>query len=199
MFGGERGAAAVTNFSSENEGLQHVVIQLVGWAEERSPTPRPLGLSRLCLGKLAGNQGLRGGIVGLRRLSPSYGRPGWRAELHGPQPPLFHPAAEQAAEFGDLPTDMLVLTAGEPLPVMREVHPVQAGIPWLSFVVFPTRRHATARKVVQASRRPGERYAAWQAGEISFADFDATGRWTNHVRHADSWGLRRHVLEPSVF
>ena len=68
-----------------------------------------------------------------------------------------------------------------------------------ALVVFPTHRRVKARKVVQASRRLGERYTAWQAGEISFADFDATGRWTNHVRHADSWGLRRHVLEPSVF
>ena len=41
MFGGERGAAAVTNFSSENEGLQHVVIQLVGWAEPAKPYDSP--------------------------------------------------------------------------------------------------------------------------------------------------------------
>ncbi len=80
-----------------------------------------------------------------------------------------------------------------------QVQPVQAGIPWLAFIVFPTYRRVKARKVVQASRRLGERYAAWQAGEISFADFDATRRWINHLRDADSWGLRRHVLEPFVF
>lgn len=29
----------------------------------------------------------------------------------------------------------------------------------------------------------------------SFAAFDASMQgWINHVRHADSWGLRQHVL-----
>lgn len=81
-----------------------------------------------------------------------------------------------------------------------QVQPVQAGIPWLGFVVFPTHRRVKARKVVQASRRLGERYTAWRAGEISFAEFDASVQgWINHVRYADSWGLRRHVLEPFVW
>jgi hypothetical protein len=81
-----------------------------------------------------------------------------------------------------------------------QVQPVQAGIPWPGFVVFPTRRRVKARKVVQASRRLGNRYAAWQAGEISFAELDASVQgWINHERHADSWGLRRQVLEPFVW
>ena len=78
------------------------------------------------------------------------------------------------------------------------------GLGWQSMefalVVFPTHRRVKARKVVQASRRLGERYTAWQAGEISFAEFDASVQgWINHVRYADSWGLRRHVLEPFVW
>ena len=78
--------------------------------------------------------------------------------------------------------------------------PVRCGIPWLGFVVYPTHRRVKARKVVQASRRLGDRYGAWQKGEISFAEFDASVQgWINHVRYADSWGLRRHVLEPFVF
>jgi len=53
---------------------------------------------------------------------------------------------------------------------------------------------------VQATRRLHGRYAAWQRGEISFAEFDASVQgWINHVRYADSWGLRSHVLEPFVF
>jgi hypothetical protein len=80
-----------------------------------------------------------------------------------------------------------------------QVQPVQAGIPWLGFVVFPTHRRVKARKVVEASRRLGDRYAAWQAGEISFAEFDASVQgWINHVRYADSWGLRTHVLDSFV-
>lgn len=69
------------------------------------------------------------------------------------------------------------------------------GIPWLGFVIFPDHRRVKARKVVQATRRLAERHAAWRAGVISFAEFDASVQgWINHVSSADSWGLRRHVL-----
>jgi hypothetical protein len=38
--------------------------------------------------------------------------------------------------------------------------------------------------------------AAYHEGEISFAELDASIQgWINHVGHADSWGLRRHVLD----
>ena len=81
-----------------------------------------------------------------------------------------------------------------------QVQPVAQGIPWLGFVVFPTHRRVKARKVVAATRRLDGRYAAWQRGELSFAEFDASVQgWINHVRYADSWGLRTHVLSPFVF
>jgi RNA-directed DNA polymerase len=36
----------------------------------------------------------------------------------------------------------------------------------------------------------------YHAGTISFAELDASIQgWINHVGHADSWGLRRHILE----
>lgn len=77
-----------------------------------------------------------------------------------------------------------------------QVLPVAAGIPWLGFVVFPTHRLVKARKVRSAHRRLRARLAAYHAGAISFAELDASIQgWINHVRHADSWGLRRHVLE----
>jgi hypothetical protein len=53
-----------------------------------------------------------------------------------------------------------------------------------------------SRKVVEASRRLGERFADWRQGKISFAEFDASVQgWINHVRYADSWGLRKHMLK----
>ncbi len=76
-----------------------------------------------------------------------------------------------------------------------QVLPVDCGIPWLGFVVYPNHRRVKSRKVVEASRRLGARFDAWQKGEISFAEFDAGVQgWINHVRYADSWGLRGHVL-----
>jgi RNA-directed DNA polymerase len=76
-----------------------------------------------------------------------------------------------------------------------QVAPTSAGIPWLGFVVYPTHRLVKARKVRHSSRRLGDLYEAWRAGEISFASFDAAVQgWVAHVQHASSWGLRRHVL-----
>jgi hypothetical protein len=61
--------------------------------------------------------------------------------------------------------------------------------------VYPTHRLLKARKAVEATRRIGDRFAEWQAGLISFGEFDASVKgWINHVRYADSWGLRREVL-----
>ena len=63
-------------------------------------------------------------------------------------------------------------------------------------MVYPTHRLVKARKVRSAHRRLRCRMAAYHAVLISFAEFDASIRgWINHVGHADSWGLRRHVLE----
>jgi hypothetical protein len=77
-----------------------------------------------------------------------------------------------------------------------QVLPVGVGIPWLGFVVYPTHRLVKARKVRNAHRRLRARLAAYHDGEISFAELDASIRgWINHVGHADSWGLRRHILD----
>jgi hypothetical protein len=47
----------------------------------------------------------------------------------------------------------------------------------------------------RSTRRLGAAFAAWRAGGISFAKLDAAVQgWINHVRYADSWGLRERVL-----
>jgi hypothetical protein len=77
-----------------------------------------------------------------------------------------------------------------------QVQPAMSGIPWLGFVVFPDHRRLKARKSVEATRRLTERFDDWQAGRSSFGEFDASVQgWVNHVRYADTWGLRRHVLD----
>jgi hypothetical protein len=76
-----------------------------------------------------------------------------------------------------------------------QVIPCAHGIPWLGFVVYPTHRRVKARNVVKFSRRLRDRWSDYCAGRISFAEFDASVQgWINHVRYADSWGLREHVL-----
>ena len=78
-----------------------------------------------------------------------------------------------------------------------QVIPTASGVPWLGFVIFPEYRRVKARKVRHATRRLGQRYDAYCAGEMSFAEFDASVQgWINHVQHADSWGLRERMLTP---
>ena len=79
-------------------------------------------------------------------------------------------------------------------PVVQ-VMPVTQGIPWLGFVVFPTHRRLKRRNVINFRQRLSGRLDDYQAGRISFAELDASVKgWVNHVRYADTWGLRRHVF-----
>ena len=48
---------------------------------------------------------------------------------------------------------------------------------------------------LQARRGVYDRSADYLAGRITFAELDASVQgWINHVRYADTWGLRRHVF-----
>lgn len=76
-----------------------------------------------------------------------------------------------------------------------QVLPVECGIPWLGFVLRPTHRLVKARNVRHATRRLRARVEDYRAKTIGFAELDATVKgWVNHVRYADTWGLRRHVF-----
>ena len=77
-----------------------------------------------------------------------------------------------------------------------QVIPVEVGIPWLGFVVFPDHRAVKARTVREATRRLHGRLAEYHAGRLSFAEFQASVLgWTNHAAHADRRVLRRHPLD----
>jgi len=81
-----------------------------------------------------------------------------------------------------------------------QVLPTHCGIAWLGFVVYPSHRLVKARKLRSTTRHLGERLADYLGERISFAEFDASIKgWVNHVRYADSWGLRRHVFRGLCF
>lgn len=76
-----------------------------------------------------------------------------------------------------------------------QVAPIKNGIPWLGFIVYPEYRRVKSRNVRNFQRRLHERWDAFCAGKISFAEFDSSVQaWINHVRYADTWGLRREIL-----
>lgn len=76
-----------------------------------------------------------------------------------------------------------------------QANPVETGIPWLGFVVFPTHRRLKRRNVIAFSRRLARNFGLYRAGRISFAELDAGVQgWINHVRYGDTWGLREHLF-----
>lgn len=80
---------------------------------------------------------------------------------------------------------------------LHSAHPQRTadGVPWLGFVVYPEHRRVKARKVVEACRRLRRSHRAWRSGEIRAQTFDAQVQgWVAHMRHAQTWGLRQHVL-----
>jgi RNA-directed DNA polymerase len=77
-----------------------------------------------------------------------------------------------------------------------DVYPTRHGIPWLGFVVYPTHRRLKRRNAVNFTRRLEHNIDLYQAGEITFAELDASVKgWVNHVRYADTWSLRRHIFD----
>jgi hypothetical protein len=90
-----------------------------------------------------------------------------------------------------LGTERLVIHEAE-----AKVEAVADGIPWLGFVVYPQQRRLKQRNAVNFTRRLARNLELYQAGRISFAELDASVQgWVNHVRYADTWGLREHILD----
>lgn len=76
-----------------------------------------------------------------------------------------------------------------------QVLPCKDGIPWLGFVVYPDHRRLKRRKVVHFTRHFRQLIENYAAGHIPFAELDAAVQgWINHVRYADTWGLRTHLF-----
>lgn len=76
-----------------------------------------------------------------------------------------------------------------------QVVPCEHGIPWLGFVVYPTHRMVKKRNAVKFTQKFVRLLDDYEAGRISFAEMSASvGGWVNHVRYADTWGLRRHIF-----
>jgi hypothetical protein len=77
-----------------------------------------------------------------------------------------------------------------------QVIPCECGIPWLGFVVYPTHRRLKARNAVKFTQRLEHNLDLYESGAITFAELDASVQgWINHVRYADTWGLRGHVFD----
>ncbi len=73
--------------------------------------------------------------------------------------------------------------------------PVSEGIPFLGFTVFPDRRRLKRRKGIHFQRKLRGLVHEFHDGAIPLSDLSASVRgWINHVRYANSIGLRKSVL-----
>lgn len=74
--------------------------------------------------------------------------------------------------------------------------PVADGIPFLGFIVFPSHRRLKRAKVVHYRRALRRLVRSYAAGEIPFERLNASVQgWVNHVRYADTWGLRKDLFK----
>ncbi|MEW6286121.1 MAG: reverse transcriptase domain-containing protein [Chloroflexota bacterium] len=75
--------------------------------------------------------------------------------------------------------------------------PVSEGIPFLGFQVFSEHRRLKRRRGIAFRRQYKQRLREHANGKISHQQITASVQgWVNHVRHADTWGLRRAILSP---
>ena len=76
-----------------------------------------------------------------------------------------------------------------------QVYPVDTGIPFLGFRIFPDHRRLKRRKGVAFQRHFRHLYLRWQQGVIPRQKLDEVARsWAAHAAWGDTWGLRRAVL-----
>jgi hypothetical protein len=76
-----------------------------------------------------------------------------------------------------------------------QVRPVSEGIPFLGFVVYPERRRLKRRKGVAYARRLRHMVRQYAEGDVTLDRISASVQgWVNHVRYANSVGLRKALL-----
>jgi RNA-directed DNA polymerase len=72
-----------------------------------------------------------------------------------------------------------------------QTRPVAEGIPFLGFLIFPTHRKLKRRKGIAFQRK----YKQMLHNQIPRTQITASVQgWVNHVRYANTWGLRQSLL-----
>ena len=69
------------------------------------------------------------------------------------------------------------------------------GIPFLGFVTYPGHRLLKRRNGIAFARRFRHQLRRLSAGELDYADVEASVRgWVAHAAHGDTYGLRRALV-----
>ena len=76
-----------------------------------------------------------------------------------------------------------------------QVRPVNEGIPFLGFMVYPEQRRLKRRKGVAYVRRLRRLVRQYAAGQVPLDQVSASVQgWVNHVRYGNTVGLRKALL-----
>lgn len=85
-------------------------------------------------------------------------------------------------------------------PKKNLIYPVSHGIPFLGFRVFPTHRRLQRSGVKRSRQKLRALQRLYRAGRFSGEKVNASVQaWLGHVRHGDTWGLRRALFGQYTF
>lgn len=77
-----------------------------------------------------------------------------------------------------------------------QARPVVEGVPFLGFLVFPQRRRLKQRKGIYFQRKLRKLFLAFHSKQITFPGMNTSVQgWINHVRFANTIGLRKSILQ----
>ena len=80
-----------------------------------------------------------------------------------------------------------------------QLRPVEEGFPFLGFVLYPQRRRLRRRKGIYFQRKLRAMLVAYVQGELPLERVTASLQgWTNHVRYANSVGLRKALFANQI-
>ena len=75
------------------------------------------------------------------------------------------------------------------------MYPVENGIPFLGFTVYPTHRRLRRRNGVAFARRYRQYRRMVRRGEMTSEELTRRVQgWVAHAAHGDTYGLRRSLL-----
>ncbi len=81
-----------------------------------------------------------------------------------------------------------------------QIFPVKAGTDFLGYQIFPSHRRLRKSSVTRARRRFKRLQKDYSTGKISQHDVNQSVQsWLGHVRHADTYGLRRAIFSEIRF
>lgn len=79
------------------------------------------------------------------------------------------------------------------------VYPVNNGLPFLGFRLYPDHRLLKRKNGVNFQHRLQRNYRAYARGELSYTDLNLRVQgWIAHVSKADTWGLRQSLFNTPI-